>query len=440
MGIKVCKFGGTSVADGIQLKKIKNIIQNDKSRRYVIVSAPGKRFSTDNKITDLLYLCQKSVEHNIPYEQLFQVIIDRFEAIKNSIDSKVDLTDTFNYIRKKLDTGCSADYIASRGEHINALIMADFLGYDFVDTKGLIIFEDGKLLLEETDKALKKELAKHERAVLPGFYGSTAENGKIQTFTRGGSDITGALVARAMGAEVYENWTDVSGFLMADPSIVENPKPIDNVTYKELRELAYMGASVLHEDAIFPAKAAGIPINIRNTNDVNDKGTLITAEPLHDNNRIITGIAGSKDFAVIAIYKNMMSSEKGFIRRIFAILDDMDIAFEHLPRGIDAVSVVVSREGLEGKEKDLLDSFEKQLEPDSMEYYNDIALISTVGTGMGSKPGVAAKLLKALADSNINIRMIDQGSSEINITVAVQDDDFENAIRAIYKSFDEEVK
>lgn len=436
MGIKVAKFGGSSVADGIQLKKIKDIILLDSDRKYIVVSAPGKRFDADNKITDLLYLCKASMEHNLPYDQLFQVVADRFTALKASIGANVDINREIDIIKENLIKGCSADYLASRGEYLNAVLIADYLGYDFVDTAGLICFDkSGNLLIGDTDKALREELSKHERAVLPGFYGTHMETGKVKTFSRGGSDITGALVARAIGADIYENWTDVSGFLMADPRVVDNPKPMKQISYKELRELSYMGASVLHEDAIFPARIADIPINIRNTNDPEDEGTLITDKEVQGDGRLIAGVAGSKDFTVIAIYKNMMSSEKGFFRRIFTILDDFDLTFEHLPSGIDTVSIVLSNENLEGKLDDLIEEFTTQLKPDSIECHKDIALIATVGSRMSKTPGVSAKLFTALAQSDVNIRMIDQGSSEMNIIVGVQNKDFEKAIRSIYNMF-----
>ncbi|MCI9474982.1 MAG: aspartate kinase [Emergencia sp.] len=436
MGIKVAKFGGSSVADGIQLMKTKQIIEADPDRKYIIVSAPGKRFDGDNKITDLLYLCKTHMEHNLPYEQVFQVITDRFMAVQLNLNVNVDLQGHFDIIKENLKKGCSSDYIASRGEYLNAVLIAAFLGYDFVDAEGLILFDNkGRLMQEATDEALRKELAKHERAVLPGFYGSNAEDGKVRTFSRGGSDITGSLVARAVDADIYENWTDVSGFLMADPRIVKDPKPIHKISYKELRELSYMGASVLHEDAIYPARIANIPINIRNTNLPEDPGTIITAEHDESNTNVVTGIAGSKDFTVIAIYKNMLSSERGFVRRILAILEDMDINFEHLPSGIDTISVVVSNKSLDGRLDELLEAFEKQLSPDHMETFEDIALIATVGHGMSSRSGVSAALFTALAEAEVNIRMIDQGSSEMNIIVGVQNRDFDTAIRAIYQAF-----
>ena len=441
MGIKVAKFGGSSVADGIQLTKTKQIIEQDPDRRYIVVSAPCKRYEGDNKITDLLYLCKTHIEHNLPYDQIFQVVEDRYMAVEINLGVDVDLLRHMAEIRDNLRQNPSADYIASRGEYLNAILVAAFLGYDFVDTANLIKFDyKGKILIEETDAALKAELAKHERAVLPGFYGSTPD-GKIKTFSRGGSDITGALVARAINADVYENWTDVSGFLMADPRIVKNPKQIETISYKELRELSYMGASVLHEDAIYPARMANVPINIRNTNDPEDPGTMITAESQVDSDNgggIITGIAGSKDFTVVALYKNMMSSERGFVRRILGILDDYDINFEHLPSSIDTVSVVMSKKALGDRLDEVLEAFRQRLQPDSIDVFENIALIATVGHRMTYRPGVSAKLFNALGEAKVNIRMIDQGSSEMNIIVGVENKDFEKAIRAIYDTFVEE--
>lgn len=440
MGIKVAKFGGSSVADGIQLTKTKNIITADSDRKYVVVSAPGKRFDGDSKITDLLYLCKTHMDHNLPYDQIFQVVADRFMAVEINLGVNLDLNKYFDKIREELKKNPSADYVASRGEYLSAILVAAFLGYDFVDTQGLIRFDaKGRLLADETNEALRAELAKHERAVLPGFYGS-GPDGNVKTFSRGGSDITGSLVARAVGADVYENWTDVSGFLCADPRIVKNPKQISSISYKELRELSYMGASVLHEDAIYPARVSNIPINIRNTNKPEDPGTMITDDMnvLNHEDRVVTGIAGSKDFTVVALYKNMMSSERGFVRRILGILDDYDINFEHLPSGIDTVSVVMSNESIDGQLDEVLEEFRSRLRPDSIDVIHDIALIATVGHGMDRRAGTSARLFTALAKANVNVRMIDQGSSEMNIIVGVENKDFETAIRAIYNEFVEE--
>lgn len=444
MGVKVTKFGGSSVADGIQLTKMKNIIEADPDRKYVVVSAPGKRFDGDNKVTDLLYLCKTHMDHNLAYDQIFQVVADRYMAVLVNLGIPLDSLDMnkyFDEIKENLRKNPSADYVASRGEYLSAVLVAAFLGYDFVDAAGLVKFDaKGKFLPEETNEAMKAELAKHERAVLPGFYGA-GPNGEIHTFSRGGSDITGSLVARAVNADVYENWTDVSGFLCADPRIVKNPKQISSISYKELRELSYMGASVLHEDAIFPARLGNIPINIRNTNHPEDPGTMITDDMnvLTDGDRVVTGIAGSKDFTVVALYKNMMSSERGFVRRILGILDDYDINFEHLPSGIDTVSVVMASKNIEGQLDEVLEEFQSRLRPDSIDVIQDIALIATVGHGMDRRPGTSARLFTALGNAGVNIRMIDQGSSEMNIIVGVENKDFETAIRAIYAEFVEEV-
>ena len=436
MGIKVAKFGGSSVADGIQLKKLKDIIQADPDRKYVIVSAPGKRYSGDSKITDLLYMCQTQRQHNIPYDQLFQVITDRYSAVKYNLNIDVDLDSRFEEIKGNLEKGCSEDYIVSRGEYLSAILVAAYLDFDFVDTQPLIFFDKrGRLMAAETTAALAEELAKHERAVIPGFYGSSKETGEVKVFSRGGSDVTGSVVARAVQADMYENWTDVSGLLMADPRIVKDPEPISRISYVELRELSYMGASVLHEDAVFPARKAGIPINIRNTNEPEDPGTIITTEAEEDQQKIISGVAGNKDFTVIAIYKNMMNKEVGFLRRVLTVLEDMDINFEHVPTGIDTISVVISNDELDGKLEDVVDALERQLNPDDITVHENISLIAAVGTGMNRRLGTAAKMFSALAEAGVNIRMIDQGSSEINIIVGVDTEDFEKAIRAIYNAF-----
>ena len=436
MGVKVAKFGGSSVADALQIEKIRNIIENDEDIKYVVVSAPGKRFSEDSKVTDLLYLCKTHIEHKIPYEQIFQVICDRFMAVEVNLDVDIDLEHEFEEIKRNLEAGASADYIASRGEYLNALLISAYLGYDFVDAAKIVKFDEkGRFMEELTDKAIRKELANHEKAVIPGFYGSKID-GSVKTFSRGGSDITGSIIARAVGADMYENWTDVSGFLMADPRIVKDPKPISTVSYKELRELSYMGASVLHEDAIYPARVANIPINIRNTNRPEDPGTIITAEPAKlEDGQIITGIAGSKDFTVIAMYKNLMSSERGFIRKMTGILEDFDVPIEHIPSGIDTLSVVIENNVIDGRLDEIVEEFTRQLRPDTIEVFEDMALIATVGHGMSSRTGVSAALFTALAKEKINIRMIDQGSSEMNIIVGVENKDFEKAIKAIYEAF-----
>ena len=438
MGIKVAKFGGSSVADTIQFSKVKDIILADPSRRYVVVSAPGKRFDQDTKMTDLLLLCHTHLMNHLPWDQLFQVVCDRFSAIAFTLGigaDKLDLQAEYNKIKHAMEDGAGSDYIASRGEYLSARLIAAYLGWDFIDAADVIKFDErGRFLAEETNSILKEELKKHEYAVIPGFYGAKPD-GKIKTFSRGGSDISGSIVARAAEADVYENWTDVNGFLMANPKIVKDPKPIRYISYQELRELSYMGANVMHEDAIFPVKEAGIPINIRNTNEPDHPGTFIQDKTPQECMGVITGVAGSKNFTVIAMHKYMMNSERGFMKRVFSILDSNDVSFEHMPTGIDTLSVVLDNDEVGNKLPDIIEDIKRTLEPDMLEVYDDIAMIATVGQGMTYRPGVAAKLFAALAEQGINIRMIDQGSSEINIIVGVAGSDFEKAIRAIYNAF-----
>ncbi len=436
MGVKALKFGGSSVADGIQLGKIRDIIEADPERRYVVVSAPGKRFDGDSKITDLLLMCKAQADSNIPIEQLFQVIEDRYNAISMQLGIEVDLENEYKEILRNLNEGCSKDYIASRGEYLSARLIAEYLGYDFVDTRGLILFDNkGRLLSEETNEALAEELSKHDHAVLPGFYGSSKESGEIKIFSRGGSDVSGALVARAVKADIYENWTDVSGLLMADPRVVKDPLPIGYISYLELRELSYMGASVLHEDAVFPVRQAGIPINIRNTNAPEDPGTIITTEGTYRDDRLLSGIAGKQPFTVISIYKNMMNKEVGFVRRTLAVLEDLGISFDHIPTGIDSLSVVIESSELEDHLDEVLTEFEQRLHPDEINVVSDIAMIAVVGAGLSKTIGAAAKITSALRDAGINIRMLNQGISEINVILGVDSPDFEAAIRAIYDAF-----
>lgn len=434
MNIIVTKFGGSSLADSTQFKKVKNIIESNEYRKYIIPSAPGKRFSKDFKITDLLYLCHAHVNSSIPLDDVFKLISDRYHDIVKELELTLDLDYHLDIIKKDIENGASADYTASRGEYLNGIILANYLDIDFVDAKDVIKFNKyGTLNIEETYACLKDKLSKHERAVIPGFYGSD-ENGEIITFSRGGSDITGALVAASINATLYENWTDVSGFLMADPRIVNNPKKIKTITYGELRELSYMGASVLHEEAVFPVRTSGIPINIRNTNDPNDDGTLIVKnETKHDNT--ITGIAGKQNFTVLSIEKSMMNSELGFCRKVLTVLEHHGVSFENMPSGIDTVSVVISDSNLKNKTEVIVEEIKRSCNPDSVVVYPNMALIATVGTGMAYSKGVAAKIFNALSEADINIRMIDQGSSEINVLVGIENDDFEKGINAIYNAF-----
>lgn len=434
--LKVAKFGGTSVADSLQIEKIKSIVEADGDRRYIVVSAPGKRFEKDSKVTDLFYLFKNNLDANLPSDQIWGIIRDRFIAEEIALGNSGIIGKELDIIKQKIEDGETIDYIVSRGEYLNAVLIAKYLGFDFVDAKDLIVLSDsGRPDIKASIENLKKELKSHERAVIPGFYG-TDKNGKIKTFSRGGSDITGALVAAAVDADIYENWTDVSGFLMADPRIIENPKKISKITYKELRELSYMGAKVLHEEAIFPAKQANIPINIRNTNDPADGGTLITSD-VDDTKEeyIIKGIAGSKDFTDITIYKEGLSTERGFVRKLAEIMEDFDITLEHIPNGIDTISAVLKNELVDGRLDEILERIQSVLSPDQIEADEDLAIIATVGHGMSYRPGTAAKLFSSLARNDINIRMIDQGSSELNIIVGVKASDFEKAIEAIYREF-----
>lgn len=436
MGIKVAKFGGTSLADARQFRKVEGIITSDKNRRYVVPSAPGKRRRKDTKVTDLLYLCHTQLQHKVSFQDTFSIISERYLEIINELDLSLDLKPYLMNIKEEIESGASLDFIASRGEYLNGIILANLLGYEFIDAKEVIFFNDDySLNLELTDKKMKEYLSKIPKAVIPGFYG-VLPNGEIKIFSRGGSDITGALVARAVEAEVYENWTDVSGLLMTDPTIVHNPKPIEKITYRELRELSYMGATVLHEETIFPVLDAGIPINIKNTNEPDNPGTMITSYADSETPAgAITGIAGRKDFTVIAIEKNRMKSEINFIRKLLTILENNHVHFEHLPSGIDTISIVVTDCQLENKLDKLLNEIQLQCDPDLIEVFPNMALIATVGHGMAYTPGISAKLFTALANNSINVRMIDQGSSEINIIVGVETDDFEKAVEAIYNAF-----
>ncbi|MDU2266740.1 aspartate kinase [Clostridium celatum] len=434
MNIIVTKFGGSSLADATQFKKVKNILEENHNRKYIIPSAPGKRFSKDFKITDLLYLCHAHVKSSIPLDDVFKLIAERYKGIADELNLSIDLEYHLNIIKENIENGASMDYAASRGEYLNGLILANYLNIDFIDAKDVIKFDNhGSLNSEKTYSLLKDKLSTCKRAVIPGFYGSN-ENGDIVTFSRGGSDVTGALVAASLNVDLYENWTDVSGFLMADPRIVESPKKIKTITYGELRELSYMGASVLHEDAVFPVRNAGIPINIRNTNNPEDEGTLIVnKKDIHTNT--ITGIAGKQNFTVISIEKAMMNSELGFCRKVLTILEQHGISFENMPSGIDTVCVVISDANLKNKTNIVVDEIKRSCNPDSIVVYPNMALIATVGSGMAYTKGVASKIFTALSDADINIRMIDQGSSEINILVGIENEDFEKGINAIYKAF-----
>ncbi len=439
MSIKVVKFGGSSLADAEHFKKVAAIVKADPARRYVVPSAPGKRFSDDVKVTDMLYTCYQMIREKKSMQEVdayYQNITERYNSIIRELGLDFDLSGEFEYIKNAMLHRPGRDFVASRGEYLSGLILAKYLGFPFIDAENVIFFkENGTFDQEKTDRILSAELAQYRHAVIPGFYGCAA-NGTVKTFSRGGSDITGSIVARAAGATLYENWTDVSGFLMTDPRIVKDPCTIDTITYRELRELSYMGATVLHEDAVFPVRSAGIPINIRNTNRPEDRGTMIVASTTHyDTERVITGIAGKKEFSVINIEKDMMNAEIGFGRKVLEILEENGISFEHLPSGIDTMSVVTSTAALEGKRERLLQAICRTVSPDSVTIEDDMALVAVVGRGMIKAKGTAARVFDALASKGINIRMIDQGSSELNIIVGVADDEYIPAVQAIYEEF-----
>lgn len=432
---KVVKFGGSSLANAEQFRKVGDIIRTEEGRRYVVPSAPGKRFSGDTKVTDLLYACYDRAAQGKEFGGIFQEIKERYYEIIRGLDLKLSLEEEFAQIEADFRAQAGTDYAASRGEFLNGKIMAAYLGYEFVDAASVIRFDkNGNFDGEKTDRLLGKRLSKCERAVIPGFYGAK-EDGTVQTFSRGGSDVTGSLVARAVHADIYENWTDVSGFLVTDPRIVENPAVIETITYRELRELSYMGATVLHEEAIFPVRKEGIPINIRNTNRPQDKGTFIVESTCRKPRYVITGIAGKKGFCSINIEKSMMNSEVGFGRKILQVFEDQGINFEHVPSGIDTMTVYVHQDEFEEKEQQVIAGIHRAVQPDFVEMESDLALIAVVGRGMKSQRGTAGRVFAALAHAHVNVKMIDQGSSELNIIIGVENRDFETAVKAIYDIF-----
>ena len=432
---KVVKFGGSSLASARQFKKVGDIIRADKSRRYVIPSAPGKRNSKDTKVTDMLYECYAAASTGASYKKLLEAIKARYQEIIDGLDLNLNLDHEFATIEENFVKGIGKDYAASRGEYLNGIVMANYLGYEFIDAAEVIFFdENGNFEAELTNKELSERLEHIERAVIPGFYGSK-HDGSIKTFSRGGSDVTGSIVARAIHADLYENWTDVSGFLVTDPRIVENPDVIETITYKELRELAYMGAGVLHEDAIFPVRKEGIPINIRNTNRPEDKGTLIVESTCRKPRYTITGIAGRKGFCAINIEKAMMNSEVGFGRKVLGVFEKYGISFEHMPSGIDTMTIMVHQDEFEEYEQSVIAGIHRAVEPDLVDLEADLALIAVVGRGMKGTRGTVGRIFSALAHARINVKMIDQGSSELNIIIGVKNSDFETAIKAIYDIF-----
>lgn len=433
--IKVVKFGGSSLASAEQFAKVGQIVGADRERRYVVPSAPGKRNAKDTKVTDMLYACYELVEADEDFRVPLMKIKDRYDTIINGLHLKLSLEEEFKKVAEDFKNKAGVDYAASRGEYLNGIIMADYLGYTFLDAAEVIFFqEDGSFDADKTQRVLSERLSAIECAVIPGSM-ARCRTGSLRTFSRGGSDITGSIVARAVQATCYENWTDVSGFLVADPGIIKNPEPIKTITYRELRELSYMGASVLHEEAVFPVRKAGIPINIRNTNAPEEEGTWIVESTCHQSKYTITGIAGKKGFVSVNIDKDMMNAEVGFGRKVLTAFEENQISFEHMPSGIDTMTIFVHQPEFEGKEQAVISSIHRIAQPDSIELEGDLALIAVVGRGMKSTRGTAGRIFSALAHANINVKMIDQGSSELNIIIGVSNADFENAIRAIYDIF-----
>ena len=432
---KVVKFGGSSLASAKQFKKVGDIIRADKSRRYVVPSAPGKRNKNDTKVTDMLYACYEAASTGASYGKLLSAIKERYEQIIDGLELNLNLDYEFKTIEENFIAKKGSDYAASRGEYLNGIIMSHYLGFPFVDAADVVFFdENGVFLPEKTNDELEARLASMKQAVIPGFYGSKPD-GSIATFSRGGSDVTGSLVARALHADLYENWTDVSGFLVADPRIVEDPAPIETITYRELRELSYMGANVLHEDAIFPVRKEGIPINLKNTNKPEDPGTLIVENTCRKPKYTITGIAGKTGFCSVTIEKALMNSEIGFGRKVLGVFEDCGISFEHMPSGIDTMTIFVHQSEFEQHEQFVISNIHRAVQPDSIELESDLALIAVVGRGMKSTRGTAGRIFSALAHARINVKMIDQGSSELNIIIGVKNADFEAAVKAIYDIF-----
>ena len=432
---KVVKFGGSSLASAEQFKKVGDIIRADRERKFVVPSAPGKRDPDDTKVTDMLYACYALAEEDKDFKAELKAIKERYQEIIDGLQLQLSLDDEFKVIEKNFKAKAGRDYAASRGEYLNGIVMAAYLGYEFVDAAEVVLFgEDGEFDSETTNSRLRERLKDMEAAVIPGFYGAY-EDGTVKTFSRGGSDITGSIVARAIKANVYENWTDVSGFLIADPRIIYKPEGIETITYKELRELSYMGATVLHEDAIFPVRREGIPINIRNTNAPEDNGTWIVESTCQRPKYVITGIAGKKGFCSVNIDKDMMNSEIGFGRKVLQAFEENGISFEHVPSGIDTMTVFVHQDEFMHKEQKVVAGLHRLAEPDHIEIEGDLALIAVVGRGMKSTRGTAGRIFSALAHANVNVKMIDQGSSELNIIIGVANSDFESAIKAIYDIF-----
>ena len=436
--IKVAKFGGSSLAGAEQFRKVRDIVRADESRRFVVVSAAGKRFKTDHKVTDLLYLVQAHLKYGVSHEEILSMIEDRYVEIRDQLALSFDVEKEFDTLRRWLTPDVSVDELVSRGEYLNARLMAEYLGYRFVDATEVIYFQyDGKIDMEKSCEAIRRAARDAEGLVIPGFYGAMP-NGRIRVMSRGGSDITGAVVAAAVDADVYENWTDVSGILMADPKIVKNPRPIPRITYSELRELSFMGASVLHEESILPVKEKNIPLNIRNTNEPDNPGTMIMesidAEE-SDNQRFITGIAGRRNFTVLTIYKKQISTDTRILRETLEMFETLKVEIDHITLDVDSFSLVVPTEQVRERIYDIIADVKRQCKPDSIRMADDIALIASVGRKMVRNPGICGKIFQALGENGVNIRMIAQGAEEISIIVGVENADFEKTIRVLYDGF-----
>ena len=434
--LKITKFGGSSMADAGQYRKVRDIVIADPDRKVVVVSAAGKCTKDNHKITDLLYLCYAHIQYGMDCGQIFDMITRRYLEIRDELELDLPLEEEFAQLKKRLDSkSISQDELVSRGEYFSAKLMAAFLGYAFVDSADWVFFKlDGTVDTEKSYEALQKLVT--DRAVIPGFYG-VMPDGQIRTFTRGGSDITGALAAAALDADVYENWTDVSGILMADPRIVENPLPIPEVTYDELREMSYSGAQVLHEGTIFPVREKGIPVNIRNTNDPDAPGTMIKEkfETNTDPHRFITGITGKKDFSIVHLSKRGLSNEVGLLRRILSIYERHNISVVYVPNGIDSVAIVVETAHLAPHRYALLAEMQQEIHPDKLKVFDEIAVVAAVGRRMAFRPGISGQVFAALGQAGINIRMITQSPDELNIIFGVNNEDFASAIRVLYDSF-----
>lgn len=436
MGVKVCKFGGSSLASAERFAKVKAIVEADPERRFIVASAPGKWGAFNRKVTDLLLLCQEHAAQDLPFDDVWKPVEERYLGIVRDLGLDLDLAPALAEVREGIAGGATRDWAASRGEHLNARVLAAYLDFPFIDASETVRFLDGGVLdLAETKRLMRERLNAEGAGVVPGFYGAT-KGGEIRVFSRGGSDISGSLVAAGAGAAVYENWTDVPGLLMADPRVVDAPKPIARITFRELRELSYMGAVVLHDEALFPLRGTEIPVHIRSVDQPDAPGTLIEREAsAHAPESVLSGIAGRKDFTVIAMDKALMNQERGFGRRVLRVLEDHGVSYEHTPTGIDSMSLVVASSELEGKLGSVVEAIEREVRPDHLEVHPEMALIAVVGRGMAHRPGVAAKVFTALAAAGVNVRMIDQGSSEINIILGVNTADFEAAVRAIYAAF-----